>query len=445
MSDIFISYARSNEAQSQMVAAAVRALGYEVWRDDELPAHRAYTEVIEERLRAAKAVVVIWSAEAVKSQWVRAEADVAREAGTLVQLSVDGATLPLPFNQIQCADMAGWTGDLDAPGWRKVVGSIADLVGGSGAVPPAAAVSTANAALALPSKPSIAVLPFANLSGDPEQDYFAAGMTEEITNALSGFPSLFVIASSSTLGYRHGARDLKAIAAQLGVRYLLEGSVRQMAGRVRISVKLADPIDGAQIWTRNFDDTPEDVFALQDRVAGGVGGAIDSALASAEIRRAGRQPTADLGAYDLYLRSMELLTHWDRASILKGLEGLERAIGRDPDYAAAHCMAGYGYHQLWISRWADDQDQCRATALRYCRQALRLGGDDPAVLGYCAATIMGVGEDIDEAERLSERALQMSPGSALTRGPGALAPGSLRRWTAGRRRRRKAKNLCARS
>ena len=190
MSDVFISYARSTEKQAEQVADALRALGYNIWRDDELPAHRAYTEVIEERLKAAKAVVVIWSAEAVKSQWVRAEADIAREAGTLVQLRVDGSTPPLPFNQIQCADMTGWAGDVNAPGWRKVAASVADLIGGSGAVPePGVTELVADAPLPLPTKPSVAVMPFANLSGDPEQDYFADGMVVEIAEALSRFRS----------------------------------------------------------------------------------------------------------------------------------------------------------------------------------------------------------------------------------------------------------------
>src|SRR5579859_20772 len=129
MSEVFISYARSTEAEARRVEAGLRALGYEVWRDDELPAHRAYTDVIEERLRASKAVVVLWSADAVKSQWVRAEAEVAREAQTLVQLSLDGVVPPLPFNQIQCADLRGWTNETDAEGWSKLVGSVAELVG----------------------------------------------------------------------------------------------------------------------------------------------------------------------------------------------------------------------------------------------------------------------------------------------------------------------------
>src|SRR5579862_2643489 len=112
MAEVFISYARSTEAQARQIADALRSLGHAVWRDDELPAHRAYAEVIEERLKSAKAVVVVWSAEAVKSQWVRAEANMAREAGTLVQLRLDGAVPPLPFNEIQCADLSGWNGDL---------------------------------------------------------------------------------------------------------------------------------------------------------------------------------------------------------------------------------------------------------------------------------------------------------------------------------------------
>src|SRR3954453_206820 len=130
MADIFVSYGRSTEVQAQQVAEALRTGGYDVWRDDELPAHRAYGDVIEERLRSAKAVVVLWSAEAARSQWVRAEADIAREAGTLVQVTLDGTIPPLPFNQIQCADLTGWNGDTETAGWRKVEGSVALLVGG---------------------------------------------------------------------------------------------------------------------------------------------------------------------------------------------------------------------------------------------------------------------------------------------------------------------------
>ena len=233
MLDIFVSYARSTAHHAQAVAEALRALGYRVWLDDELPAHRAYADVIEERLRAAKAVVVIWSAEAAKSQWVQSEADRAREEDKLVQLTVDGARLPMPFDRIQCADLAGWTGDPEAPGWRKVAASVAELIGGAGV---AAAPVMAPPPPSLPSKPSIVVLPFANLSGDAEQDYFADGMVEEIVAALTRIRSIFVIASGSGLSFKGKGVSAQEAARQLGVRYVLEGSVRKSAGTVRIVV-----------------------------------------------------------------------------------------------------------------------------------------------------------------------------------------------------------------
>src|SRR6478736_4305346 len=129
MADIFISYARPNEPLAKQAAQALRSAGYAVWRDDELPAHRAYSDVIEERIKSAKAVLVLWSNDAVRSQWVRAEADAARELGTLVQVSLDGSLPPMPFNQIQCAELAGWSGNREAPGWKKVEASLASLIG----------------------------------------------------------------------------------------------------------------------------------------------------------------------------------------------------------------------------------------------------------------------------------------------------------------------------
>src|SRR3982751_6579225 len=159
MADVFVSYARPDEEQAKRVTDALRAAGYKVWRDDELPAHRAYADVIEERLKAAKAVVVLWSAEAAKSQWVRAEADAARNSGTLIQASIDGAAPPMPFNQIQCADLKGWDGKAETPGWRKLATSVATLAGPAKNESPAPAQPSSR-------HPGICVLPFQNMSGD---------------------------------------------------------------------------------------------------------------------------------------------------------------------------------------------------------------------------------------------------------------------------------------
>jgi adenylate cyclase len=260
MSEVFISYAHSAEGEASRIAETLRGLGYGVWRDDELPAHRDYSDAIEERLRAAKAVVVVWSADAVKSQWVRAEADLARECGTLVQVILDRAPLPMPFNRIQCADLANWAGDPAAPGWKKVIASVAELVGRS-----ATPVVGAAAAMPLPEKPSIAVLPFANRSTDPDHAFFADAMLEEVVAALTRFKSLFVIASGSSLSFKDKAVTPEEAAGKLGVRYILQGSVRRAGNRVRIAVSLVDAVERRQVWSRRFDDELDDIFDLQDR------------------------------------------------------------------------------------------------------------------------------------------------------------------------------------
>ncbi len=203
MTDVFISYARSTAKQAQTVAEALRGLGYSVWRDDELPAHRAYADVIEERLQSAKAVVVIWSAESVKSEWVQSEADTARTDHKLVQLTVDGARLPRPFDRIQCADLAGWAGDLEAPGWRKVAASVAELMGASEPSPRGGLVATP--APAEPAEPLLAVLAFDNLSGDPEMAYFSDGISEEIQETVARGADLKVIGRASSFQFRGGS------------------------------------------------------------------------------------------------------------------------------------------------------------------------------------------------------------------------------------------------
>src|SRR6476620_11240674 len=221
MSDVFVSYARPDEPLADRVAEMLRAEGFRVWRDDELPAHRTYADVIEERLHSAKAVVVLWSAEAARSQWVRAEADIAREAGTLVQVTIDGAIPPLPFNQIQCADLAGWSGDESAAGWRKLSDSVGAL---AGAAQPAVKAGSKPAARTL----SICVLPFANMSGDAEQEYFSDGISEDITTDLSKVSALAVIARNTAFTFKGQSADVTDIARKLGVSHVLEGGVRKV-------------------------------------------------------------------------------------------------------------------------------------------------------------------------------------------------------------------------
>jgi TolB-like protein len=412
MSDVFISYARSTEARAHKIAQALRTLGYAVWRDDDLPAHRNYAEVIEERIRSAKALVVVWSADAAKSEWVQSEADRARTDRKLVQLTIDGFPLPMPFDRIQCADLSGWTGDLDAPGWRKVVASIDDLMGGDSPAAMPAAKPAAETPLQLPSKPSVAVLPFTDMTGSEGHDYFVDGMVVEITNALSRFKSIFVIASGSSLSFKNKGLSPQDAAQQLGVRYVLEGSVRKAGGRVRIALQLIDAANGAQIWTRLFEDTLEDVFALQDKVALGVAGVIEPAVHQAEIRHVSARPTELMGSYDLYLRALPLYRTTTKSTVLEAFELLNRAIALDPDYGPALGLAARCRYLIDLYGWSDDTENNRREGIELAYRALKAAGDDANVLAIVAGVLEALEPDHRAAVALVDRAIALNPGSA---------------------------------
>src|SRR3954453_9002160 len=244
MAHVFVSYARSDEGLAAKVADRLREDGFEVWRDDELPAHRAYAEVIEERIKGARAVVVLWSAEAAKSQWVRAEADTARSALTLVQATLDGTIPPMPFNQIKCAELKAGDGQRTAPGWRKLIASVAELAG------PRAQPETSRSSS---STVSVCVLPFQNMSGDPEQEYFSDGISEDITTDLSNVSALEVIARNTAFAFKGQNPDVQQVAKQLSVTHVLEGSVRKAGARVRINAQPIDGTTGKHLWADRFD------------------------------------------------------------------------------------------------------------------------------------------------------------------------------------------------
>ena len=204
-------------------------------------------------------------------------------------------------------------------------------------------------ALALPDKPSIAVLPFANMSGDPEQEYFADGMVEEIITALSRIRWLFVIARNSSFAYKGQAVDVKQVGRELGVRYVLEGSVRKAGGRVRITGQLIDAVTGTHLWADRFDGSLEDVFDLQDKVASSVAGVIEPALQAAETARSANRPTDDLTAYDLYLRGYAMVLSSAR-QIPEALRLLEQAIARDPRYGPALAWAAFCCYRLFLTK-----------------------------------------------------------------------------------------------
>jgi TolB-like protein/class 3 adenylate cyclase/Flp pilus assembly protein TadD len=266
--------------------------------------------------------------------------------------------------------------------------------------------------LALPDKPSIAVLPFQNMSGDPEQEYFADGMVEEIITALSRIRWLFVIARNSSFIYKGQALDVKQVGRELGVRYVLEGSVRKGGNRVRITAQLIDATNGAHLWADRFDGSLEDVFELQDKVASSVAGVIEPALQAAEIRRSADRPTSDLTAYDLYLRAISHLSPWDKEGIVAGLDLLRRAIERDPHYGPALALAARCHDNLHVNGWTKDPELTRREGVDLARRALRVASEDPGVLANAANALAYFGEDIDAAIEMVERALALNPSYA---------------------------------
>jgi adenylate cyclase len=264
--------------------------------------------------------------------------------------------------------------------------------------------------LELPDKPSIAVLPFQNMSCDPEQEYFADGMVEEIITALSKIRWLFVIARNSTFTYKGQAIDVKRVGRELGVRYVLEGSVRKGSGRVRIAGQLIDTATGAHLWADRFDGSLEDVFDLQDQVASSVAGVIEPALQAAETARSASRPTADLTAYDLYLRAYPML--WMSAQVPEALRLLEQAITRDPRYGMALAWAAICCYRLLQDCRSADQRVERARGLDYAKRALEVAGDDPIILANAADALSFFGEDIGAMLALVDRALVLNPSYA---------------------------------
>ena len=328
---LFISYARSDEVQAEHVAAALRAEGYDVWRDNQLPAHRAYSEVIEERLNRARAVVVLWSIDAAKSQWVRAEADSARNRNLLVQASLDGIVPPLPFNQIQCADLNSVGEPKDSPGWAKLLDSVQELLGNADAprAPPAARRRQ---------RVSICVLPFANMSGDAEQEYFSDGVSEDITTDLSKVSALSVTARNTAFQFKGKPVDVCEVARKLGVSHVLEGSVRKAGGRVRITAQLIDGANGDHIWAERYDRDLTDIFALQDELSRAIVDALKIKLLAEEKSAILNRGTTNVDAYNAYLlaRKYWITGNWGDVRQLQLVERVcRRALELDPDYARA--------------------------------------------------------------------------------------------------------------
>jgi TolB-like protein len=267
--------------------------------------------------------------------------------------------------------------------------------------------------LELPDRPSIVVLPFINMSSDQDQEYFADGMVEDIITALSRFRSLFVIARNSSFVYKHQAVNIKDVCRDLGVRYVLEGSVRKSADRVRITAQLIDASTGAHLWADRFDGELNDIFDLQDDVTTRVVNAIAPKMEQVEVARAKRKPTENLDAYDCLLRGSDNLYRQTPEGIDEALRLLKRAIDLDPEYGAAYGTAAYCYAMRKSSGWGRRREQDIEEASRLSRAAARLGEDDAVALSRAGHAVAYVAGDLDAGARFVDRAVELNPNLAL--------------------------------
>jgi adenylate cyclase len=286
-------------------------------------------------------VVVLWSAEAAKSHWVRAEADTARAALTLVQVSLDGTLPPMPFNQIQCADLKAWDGQRTAPGWRRLVASVAELAGASSAADESPRTASREV--------SVCVLPFQNMSGDSEQEYFSDGISEDITTDLSKVSALEVIARNTAFTFKGQSVNVCDVARKLGVTHVLEGSVRKVGDQVRITAQLIDGRTGGHVWADRYDRDLTDIFTIQDEISKAIVRTLRLKLLPEEKKAIEKRGTQSAEAYNLFLLARQYWVtgnHGDVRREERVMRICSRAVEIDPYYAEAWALLAIAQSSL---------------------------------------------------------------------------------------------------
>jgi TolB-like protein len=396
--DIFLSYNREDQAIARRFADAFAAQGFNVWWDATLRSGDAYDQITEKALKSAKAVVVLWSTRSVESRWVRAEATLADRNKTLVPVMIELCERPIMFELTQTADLCHWQGAHDDKVWLAFVADVHQFVGKTKDKFPAATnapgtVSTVSTPIER--LPSIAVLPFANLSGDKEQEYFSDGLAEEIINALAQLPGLKVIARTSAFAFKGQNTDIRRIAETLGVANILEGSVRRSGNRIRVTAQLIAASDGTHMWSERFDRELADVFAVQDEISAAISAALKIKLAP--VADAKPRYTPNLQAYEALLKARHF--HWKVTfESMKQAQGFyQQAIALDPHYALAYSdYASYlfGRAVVGLSPLHEIAADCRALT----QKALEL---EPSLADAhgCLCCLAAQDYDWQEAER----------------------------------------------
>jgi adenylate cyclase len=404
IADIFISYAREDQAVARLYAEAFEAQGFSVWWDAALRSGEAFDEAIEAALRAAKAVVVLWSPRSVASRWVRAEATMADRNKTLAPVIIEPCERPIMFELTQTADLSHWSGASDDPDWLSLLAEVRRFVGvreSPQPEAPAAAPRTATDA-----RPSILVLPLINMSGDVEQEYFSDGVSEDIITDLGRVSALSVVSRNTAFSYKGKTIAPRHLAATLGISHVLEGSVRKSGARVRITAQLTDATHDTQVWAERFDRNLDDIFAIQEEISRAIVGALKVRLAPAEKEALERRPTANAEAYELYL----LARQFDRTGSerLKPLivRICERALTLDPDFGQAWVRIAFAEAEA-AQRGVPGASQERA--FHAAQRAVAVAPNLAEAHAAMAEVLIRGALDLAAAEPFIETALRLDP------------------------------------
>ena len=343
MADIFVSYARTDKSRVAPIVAAIEAQGWSVWWDPEIAAGQQFDDQIEAELGKARCVLVIWTPTSVVSRWVRGEAREAADRGILVPVRFDEARLPMDVRALHTTDLDGWQDDAASPAFQEVLRAVRGMLArsGSGASASSVAGRAQSPAATEPSRVSICVLPFSNMSGDAEQEYFSDGITEDIITDLSKVSSLAVVSRNTAFSLKGKSIDIAQITRQLKVSYVLEGSVRKAAGRVRITAQLIEGAKDNHVWAERYDRDLSDIFALQDEISQAIVKALKLKLLPEEKKAIEQRGTTNLEAYNLYLMARQFSVTGNYGNVRR-CEAIIRlcrsATEIDPGYATAWAL-----------------------------------------------------------------------------------------------------------
>ena len=412
MADIFVSYARADRARVAPLVAAIEARGWSVWWDPDISPGQEFDLQIVAELKVASAVLVVWTPRSVQSRWVRGEARDGAERGILVPVRFDAAELPIDVRTLHTTDLDNWNGDSGSPLFEEVLRALGRLVVRESGSEPRAAAMTATPPsrdpAAAPGRVSICVLPFANMSGDPEQEYFSDGITEDIITDLAKVSALSVIARNSAFVYKGQNVDATQVARELKVRHVLEGSVRKAGGRVRITAQLIDGSSNDHLWAERYDRILEDIFSLQDEISEAIVRALKLKLLPEERRAIERRGTDNVEAYNLYLMARQYCVNgsdWASRPAEATVRLCTRAVEIDPHYARAWSLLANGQTTLrfGLGRPGDD-------GLAAAERALALDPDLAEAHAARAKILTEYGR-IDEASDEIDIALRLDPES----------------------------------